>query len=126
MEELIKLVTKQTGLSDDVAQKGVEMVAGFAEGQLPSEVSDQIGGVLGTKASSAAKKAQSTEDLVELISKKTGIPEETAQTVINVVLGYLKDKLPDPLGGVVDMLLGGAGAAGGAGLDDLLGGILGQ
>ena len=126
MEELIKLVTQQTGLSEEMAEKGVEMVAGFAEGQLPSAVSDQIGGVLGTKASSAAKKVKSTEDLVKLISKKTGIPEETAQTVINVVLGFLKDKLPDPLGDVVDMLLGGAGAAGGAGLDDLLGGILGQ
>ena len=126
MEELIKLVTKKTGLSEEMAEKGVEMVAGFAQGQLPSAVSDQIGGVLGTKASSDAKKVKSTEDLVKLVTKKTGIPEETAQTLLNVVLGYLKDKLPDPFGDVVDMLLGGAGSTGGAGLDDLLGGILSQ
>jgi hypothetical protein len=126
MEELIKLVSKQTGLSDDIAEKGVEMVAGYAQGQLPSAVSEQIGGVLGTKASSAGKKAKSTDDLAKLISEKAGIPEETAETIINVVLGYLKDRLPEPFGGVVDMLLGGAEGAGGAGLDDLLGGILGQ
>ena len=126
MEELIKLVSKKTGLSEEMAEKGVEMVAGYAQGQLPSAVSDQIGGVLGTKASSAGKKAKSTDDLLKLISKKTGIPEETAQTLLNVVLGYLKDKLPDPFGDVVDMLLGGAGSPGGAGLGDLLGGILGQ
>lgn len=126
MEELIKLVSKNTGLSEEMAEKGVEMVAGYAQGQLPSAVSDQISGVLGTKASSAGKKAKSTDDLLKLISKKTGVPEETAQTLLNVVLDYLKDKLPDPFGDAVDMLLGGAGSAGGAGLDDLLGGILGQ
>ncbi len=127
MEELIKLVSKQTGLSDDMAEKGVEMVAGFLQGQLPSAVSGQIGDVLGTRASSAAKKAKSTGDLVKLISKKTGLPEEMAEKVLEVVLGYLKKNLPEPLGGVVDMLLSGAGTAGGgAGMEDLLGGILGQ
>jgi len=101
MEELIKLVTKQTGISEEMAEKGVEMVAGFAQGQLPSAVGDQIRGVLGTKASSAGKKAKSTDDLVKVISEKAGVPEETAETIINVVLGYLKDKLPDQFGGVV-------------------------
>jgi hypothetical protein len=38
MEELISLVSRQTGLSDDMAEKGVEMVAGFLQGQLPSAV----------------------------------------------------------------------------------------
>jgi hypothetical protein len=126
MEELIELISKKTGLSEEIAEKGVAMVAGYAEGQLPAAASEQIAAMLGTKASSAGKKAQSTDDLIEVISKKTGIPEEMARTLLDVVLGYLKDRLPDPFGDVVDMLLGGTGTAGAAGLDDLLGGILGQ
>jgi hypothetical protein len=126
VEELLKAVTKQAGVSEEVAEKGVGMVAGFLQGQLPSAIGGQIDDVLGTKPSSAAKKAKSTDDLVKLISKKTGIPEDTAEAVLEAVLGYLKKNLPEPLGGAVDMVLGGAGTSGGAGLDDLLGGILGQ
>jgi len=126
MEELIKLVAKQTGISDDKARKSVGMVAGFLQGQLPPVVGGQVDGVLGAKPSSAAKKAKSTGDLIKLISKKTGLPEEMAEKVLEVVLGYLKKNLPEPLAGAVDMLLGDAGSTGGAGLDDLLGGILGQ
>jgi hypothetical protein len=126
MEELIKLVSKQTGVSDDKARESVGMVAGFLQGHLPSAVSGQVGDVLGTKPSTAAKKAKTSGDLVKLISKKTGVPEEMGEKVLEVVLGYLKKNLPEPLAGAVDMLLGGAGSTGGAGLDDLLGGILGQ
>jgi len=127
MEELIKLVAKQAGLSDDMAEKGVGMVAGFLQGQLPPAASGQIGEVLGAIPSTAAKEVKTTGDLVKLISRSVGLPEQTAETVLNVVLGYLKKNLPEPLGGVVDMLLSGAGTAGGgAGMQDLLGGILGQ
>lgn len=127
MEELIKLVAKQAGLSDDMAEKGVGMVAGFLQGQLPPAASAQIGEVLGALPSTAAKDVKTTGDLVQLISRSVGLPEQTAETVLNVVLGYLKKNLPEPLGGVVDMLLSGAGTAGGgAGRQDLLGGILGQ
>ncbi|HEM61530.1 MAG TPA: hypothetical protein ENO24_04515, partial [Chloroflexi bacterium] len=105
MEELIKLVSKQTGVSDDKAQKSVGMVAGFLQGQLPSAVSGQIGDVLRAKPSTAAKKAKSADDLVKMISKKTGIPEQTAEKVLEVVLGYLKKNLPAPLAGAVDALL---------------------
>ncbi len=126
MEELIKLVSKQTGLSDDMAEKGVGMVAGFLQGQLPSAVGGQIDDVLAIKPSSAPKKAKTTGDLVKLISKETGLPETMAEKVLGVVLGYLKKNLPEPLGGAANMLLGGAGGAGGAGLDQLLGGMLGR
>jgi hypothetical protein len=122
MEELIELVSKKTGLSDEMAEKGVAMVAGFLQGQLPSAVSSQVGDVLGTKASATGKRAKTTGDLVELIAKKTGLPEEMAQTLLDVVLGYLKKNLPEPLDGAVELLLSGSGT----GLDDLLGGILGQ
>jgi len=126
MEELIKLVAKQAGLSDDMAEKGVGMVAGFLQGQLPPAASAQIGEVLGALPSTAAKEVKTTGDLVKLISKQTGVSGDMAEKVLEVVLGYLKKNLPEPLGGAVDMLLSGAGSSGGAGLEGLLGGMLGQ
>jgi hypothetical protein len=66
-------------------------------------------------------------ELVKLVSQKTGISEEMSKMAVEVVLGYLKDKLPDPIAGQIDGVLSGAGPA--AGLGDLakgLGGILGQ
>jgi hypothetical protein len=127
MEELIKLVARQAGLSDDVAEKGVGMVAGFLQGRLPPAASAQIGEVLGALPSTAAKDVKTTGDLVQLISRSVGLPEQTAQTVLNTVLGYLKTNLPEPFPGLIDMLLSGAGTTGGgASLEDLLGGMRGQ
>ena len=123
MEDLIKLVSKQTGIPLGTARDSVGMVAGFLQGQLPSAVSGQVNNALGVKPSTAAKKAKSTEDLVKMISTKTGIPEQTGEKVLEVVLDYLKKNLPAPIAGAVDALLGGAG---GAGLGDMLGGMLGQ
>lgn len=44
-------------------------------------------------------------ELVNLIVKKTGIPQATAQTVVTVVVDYLKKKLPAPVGAQIDGLL---------------------
>jgi nucleoid DNA-binding protein len=44
-------------------------------------------------------------ELVNLIVKKTGIPAATAQTVVNVVLDFLKKKLPAPVAAQVSGLL---------------------
>jgi len=46
-------------------------------------------------------------ELVNLIVKKTGIPAATAQTVANIVLDFLKKKLPAPVAGQIDGLLKG-------------------
>jgi nucleoid DNA-binding protein len=58
------------------------------------------------------------EELIELIVKKTGISEEIATKVVDMVLDFLKDKLPEPIAGQLDNLLSGEGIA-----DDLLGGL---
>jgi len=63
------------------------------------------------------------EELVNLVVKKTGLPKETAQTVVKIVLDFLKKKLPPQVGGAIDGLLSGKGQA--AGAADLLGGLLG-
>jgi hypothetical protein len=45
------------------------------------------------------------DELVNLVIKKTGLPKETAQTAVNVVIGYLKDKLPPQFDAFVDSAL---------------------
>lgn len=47
-------------------------------------------------------------ELVNLIVKKTGIPEATAQKVVGVVMDYLKKKLPAPVAAQIDGVLGNA------------------
>lgn len=44
-------------------------------------------------------------ELVNLIVKKTGIPAAAAQTVVKLVIDYIKKKLPAPVGAQIDGLL---------------------
>jgi hypothetical protein len=44
-------------------------------------------------------------ELVNLIIKKTGIPEATAITIVKVVSDYVSKKLPGPIGAQVKALL---------------------
>lgn len=62
------------------------------------------------------------EELVSLVVKKTGLPKETAQSVVKIVVDYLKKKLPPPVGGAIDSFLSGKGQM--AGAADLLSGFL--
>jgi hypothetical protein len=45
------------------------------------------------------------KELVDLIVKKTGLPRETAQNVVNIVIQFLKDKLPDTFDALIDKVL---------------------
>jgi hypothetical protein len=66
------------------------------------------------------------EELVKLVSQKTGISEDLARTAVRTVVDYLKQKLPPPVAGQVDSILSG-GAAGGLGdVAKGLGGMLGN
>ncbi|WP_322816734.1 DUF2267 domain-containing protein [Chloroflexus sp.] len=49
----------------------------------------------------------SGKTLVELIREKTGISAEQAQQAVDVVVGFLKEKLPEPIAAQVDQLLKG-------------------
>jgi hypothetical protein len=44
-------------------------------------------------------------ELVNLIMKKTGLPKETAERVVNIVIQFLKDKLPDTFDALIDKVL---------------------
>ena len=68
------------------------------------------------------------EQLAKLIAKKVGITEKQAAQAIEMVLNFIKDKLPEPFGSQVEKLLG-DDAGGGLDLGDaanLLGGLLGN
>lgn len=62
------------------------------------------------------------EELVSLVVKKTGLPKETAQNVVNIVLDFLKKKLPPAVGSTIDAFLSGTGQA--ASAADMLSGFL--
>ena len=69
------------------------------------------------------------DELIKQVVERTGISESQAQTAVTTVLGFLKARLPEPLAGQLDGLLGGAtGAAGGlaGSAGDILGGLGGM
>jgi uncharacterized protein (DUF2267 family) len=68
-------------------------------------------------------------EVSELVAKKVGIPADKAQQAVDVVLNFLKQKLPPTIAGQLDAVLAGnVDLSDGIGLDDaagLLGGLLG-
>jgi len=63
------------------------------------------------------------DEVVALVMKKTGLPKETAQTAVKVVIDFLKKKLPAPVGATIDSFLSGKGEM--AAAANVLGGLLG-
>ncbi|MCC6372701.1 MAG: DUF2267 domain-containing protein [Bacteroidia bacterium] len=68
------------------------------------------------------------EQLVKLISEKAGITPEQSNVALNVVSGFLKEKMPAGMGSQVESFLkGGSGSISdiAGGLKDKIGGLLG-
>jgi uncharacterized protein (DUF2267 family) len=68
------------------------------------------------------------DELIKQVSQRSGISEDKARTAIDTVVGFLKDRLPDPIAGQVDNVLNSsAGALGSAGdaIADRAGDVLG-
>lgn len=63
------------------------------------------------------------DELVKLVSQKTGLPDDKARMAVQTVIDYLKKKLPAPVAGQIDAALSGGGVAGAA---KSLGGMLGK
>lgn len=55
------------------------------------------------------------DELVNMVAKKTGLSPEMAKTAVTTVLDFLKKKLPAPIAGQIDTVLGGVSATGVAG-----------
>lgn len=69
------------------------------------------------------------EQIIKMITEKTGISTEQATTAVNVVTDYIKQKLPAGMGGQLDGLLKGDTSSLGNmadGIKDSLGGIFGK
>ncbi len=45
------------------------------------------------------------DELVALVQEKTGLPEDKAKQAIDVVIDFLKDRLPGPMAAQVDAAL---------------------
>jgi hypothetical protein len=62
------------------------------------------------------------DELIKMVTDKVGISEAQAKQAVDVVLGFLKDKLPGPVGSQIDAVLkGDLGSVTGA-----LGGLFGK
>jgi len=65
------------------------------------------------------------DELIDLIVKKTGLPKATAKNVVDIVIKFLKDKLPDTFDALIDKVLvtGNMGKMDVADAANLLGGL---
>jgi uncharacterized protein (DUF2267 family) len=69
------------------------------------------------------------DELIKQVVEKTGISEQQARSAVETVVGFLKQRLPEPIAGHVDTALGAAGGAVGTIADkagDMLGGLGGM
>ena len=64
------------------------------------------------------------DELVGLVIEKTGLNEKQATAAVEVVLKFIKGKLPPAVSGQIDNLLEGKGDLGNAA--DMLGGLFGK
>lgn len=74
-------------------------------------------------------KSNKMENLIKMVSEKTGISEVQAKSAVETVLTFLKDKMPGGVGGQVESFIkGGAGSLGGiaGNLKDKVGGVFGK
>lgn len=49
-------------------------------------------------------------EIVKLVSQKTGLDEAKAKQAVDTVVGYLRNKLPAPIASQLDSVLGDGGA----------------
>ena len=64
------------------------------------------------------------EEIIRQVTERAGISEAQARTAVETVVGFLKNRLPEPIAGQLDGLVGGAGGAVG-GIADRAGDVLG-
>ncbi len=65
------------------------------------------------------------EQLISLVVEKTGLSEDAAQNAVEVVISFIKEKLPEPVAGQIDGLLSGETDVEEGGIGGALKGMLG-
>ncbi len=66
------------------------------------------------------------DELIKMVAQKCNIPEPVARTAVELVVNWLKTRLPAPVAGQLDAVLSGKEIAAPKGLGGLLSGILGK
>lgn len=66
------------------------------------------------------------DELIQLVSQKSGISQDQAHKAIETVMGFLKDKLPAPVASQVEKVLSGGELPDVGDLGKTLGGLLGK
>ncbi len=67
------------------------------------------------------------DELVNLVSQKTGLSKDMAQVAVNTVVGFIKQRMPAPIASQIDAVLSGKQASGDAEqIAKGLGGMLGK
>jgi hypothetical protein len=63
-------------------------------------------------------------ELIKLVSQKTGLPPDKAKVAVETVINFIKQKLPPTIAGQLDTILAGGNLPGDLtkGLGELLGG----
>ncbi len=61
------------------------------------------------------------DELVKRVSEKTGLSEEQAQSAAEAVVGFLKERMPEPVAGQIDSYVSGEGG----GITDSISGLAG-
>jgi hypothetical protein len=64
--------------------------------------------------------------LIQMVQDKAGIDEGQARTTANTVVGFLKDRLPGPVAGQIDGVIGGQGEGDGSSPMSGIGSMLGR
>lgn len=64
-------------------------------------------------------------ELVQMVSQKTGLSQDKAQQAVEVVINHLKSRLPGPIASHLDQFTGGSGSSEGNQASGMLGSILG-
>ena len=66
------------------------------------------------------------DELIKLVTQKTGISEKQATQAVETVMDFLKDKLPSPVASQIETALTGSELPDVGGLGKTLGGLLGK
>jgi hypothetical protein len=66
------------------------------------------------------------DDLIQQITAKTGISDDQARQAIDMAMGFVKDKLPEPIASQLDGFIGGSGGSSDGGAGGMMGMVQGQ
>jgi hypothetical protein len=79
------------------------------------------------KASQLRKSEGVMNELIQQLKSQVGLDDTKANSAVQIVMGFLKQRLPAPVASQLDNALSGGGMApSGEGIKDALGGIMGK